>query len=372
MNNLRNLFGRLAIVCTFTSTADASEIRIPFSADKWDASGKVEFIEHKGVSAMRISPGVEQVVLKDLNLTNGVVEFDAEPTRPGFIGLYFRFHDLNQSEHFYLRTQRAGDPTASDAVQYAPIIKGVNLWDLLGHYQSAAAIRSNDWNHIKLAISGARLQVFVNDPGKPVLDVPQLEGETRSGSLAFFGAGVFANLIVRPDEVEALEPDSGDPVANDGHYLRVWKVGEPFPLNKGRELTGDDLPKPNAQERTLAAERRGLVNLSRLFGKSQSRRAAWLKTTIKSSQAQEKKIALGWSDEVWVFINGRLLYVDKNLYNQPIMKRPQGRCALENGSFSLPLRAGENELLIGVANDFFGWGIIARLDNVEGVEINFP
>jgi len=371
MTKTKNLLPASALALTLTSTLAAAEIRVPFTPDQWDASGKVEFIEHKGVSAMRLAPGVEHVVLKGLNLANGIVEFDLEPTRPGFVGIYFRFRDPNENECFYLRTARAGDPTAPDAVQYAPLVKGVNLWDLLGHYQSPATIRSNDWNHIKLVISGARLRAYVNDPGKPVLDVPRLEGETSSGALAFFGAAIVANLVIRPDEVEGLRPNPGDdPVANDARYLREWKVIEAFPLNKGRELADADLPKSEAKWETLVAERRGLVNLSRVFGKSESRRAVWLKTTLKSFQAQTKKVDLGWSDEVWVFINGKLLYLDKNLYNQPIMKSPEGRCALENGGFSLPLRAGENELLIGVTNDFFGWGIVARLDNSEGVEIN--
>lgn len=372
MNIIQYLFTASAFSLTLSGTF-ASEIRVPFSPDRWEATGKVEFILHKGVSAMRIAPGVGQVVLNNFNLTNGVVEFDLEPTRLGFTGLYFRYHDPNENECFYIRTARTGDPSAPDAVQYAPLVKGVNLWDLLGHYQSSAMIRSNDWNHIKLVISGARLRAYVNDPDKPVLDVPRLEGDTSSGTLAFFGAATVANLVIHPDAVEELPPNPGvDPVANDARYLRAWKVSAIFPLPRGRELTEADFPKPDAGWETLAAERRGLVNLSRVFGKNESRRVVWLKTTIKSAKAQNKKVDLGFSDEVWVFINGRLLYVDKNLYNQPIMKPPQGRCAPENGGFMLPLRAGENELMVGVANDFYGWGIVAHLDNPDGVEINRP
>jgi hypothetical protein len=33
------------------------------------------------------------------------------------------------------------------------------------------------------------------------------------------------------------------------------------------------------------------------------------------------------------------------------------------------LKAGENELLIGLANDFYGWGIIARLEELDGLVI---
>lgn len=372
MNTIPNLLLSSVIAFALTSALPAAEIRLSLTPEKWEATGKVEFIEHKGVSAMRIAPGVEQVVLKGLNLTNGIVEFDVEPTQPGFIGVYFRFRDPGETECFYLRTQTAGNATAPDAVQYAPLVKGVNLWDLLGHYQSAATIHSNDWNHIKLVISGARLRAYVNATDKPTVDVPLLEGDTSSGTLSFFGAATFANLIIRSDEVEGLQPNPGDdPTAPDARYLRGWSVGTPVPLPVGREpLTDAELPKRDAKWEPLAAERRGLVNLSRVFGRSPSRRAVWLRTSIQSSSAQTKRVSLGFSDEVWVLLNGQLVYVDKNLYTHPIRKSPQGRIALENGGFTLPLRAGANELLIGVANDFYGWGLVARLDNLEGIELS--
>lgn len=50
------------------------------------------------------------------------------------------------------------------------------------------------------------------------------------------------------------------------------------------------------------------------------------------------------------------------------MKSPHGRLSIENTSFDLPLQAGENELLIGVGNSFFAWGIVAKLDQNEGLE----
>jgi hypothetical protein len=108
----------------------------------------------------------------------------------------------------------------------------------------------------------------------------------------------------------------------------------------------------------------GLVNLTRKFGRSNPRRFVWLKTTVNAATAQTKKLQLGFSDEVWVLVNGRALYTDKNWYTHPIRKEPAGRCSIENTSFSVPLQAGDNTILIGVANDFYGWGIIARLDDL--------
>ncbi len=64
---------------------------------------------------------------------------------------------------------------------------------------------------------------------------------------------------------------------------------------------------------------------------------------INSSKAQQKHVSLGWAREIFVFVNGQLVFADKNLY-QPseARKTPDGRLSLENGSLMLPLKAGDN------------------------------
>jgi hypothetical protein len=160
-----------------------------------------------------------------------------------------------------------------------------------------------------------------------------------------------------------------DPTDNDPRYLRHWQVSQSAVMPKGIDFSYDLFPKPDAAWTPIAAERRGLINLTRKFGKSESRRIVWLKTKLKSESAQTLKLAFGFSDEVWALINGKMLYVDKNLFLHPIRKEPDGRCSIENTTFNLPLNAGDNELLIGVANDFYGWGIVARIDSLTGITL---
>ena len=140
-------------------------------------------------------------------------------------------------------------------------------------------------------------------------------------------------------------------------------------IPKGIDFSYDLMPKADTVWTPVDAERRGLINITRKFGKADARRIVWLKTKLKSESAQTRKLAFGFSDDVWVLINGKLLYVDKNWYSHPIRKEPDGRCSIENTSFNLPLNAGENELLIGVANDFYGWGIVARIDSLTGITV---
>ena len=348
------------------------EIKIPMEAERWDyAENQVEFINYQSEEAMKILKDQGQVVLNDFLFTDGTIEFDVALTSGApFVSIYFRQQNPDNAECFYLRTYRAGNPDGADAAQYAPMVEGVNLWDVLGHYQGPAVLKAEGWNHIKLVVSGERMVVFVNNLEQPTLNIPKLEGNTTQGSLAFEGRAIFTNLVINSNEVEGLTPQAGyDPTYNDPRYLRKWSVSEPTDFPRGREVSEKDFPTDQTRWDAIAAERRGLMNLTRRFGKNENRRLVWLKTKISSETDQQRRLDLGFSDEVWIFINDRLLYVDKNLYGSPIMKEPDGRCSIENTSLMIPLQAGDNELLIGIANDFYGWGIMARLDQIENVTI---
>jgi hypothetical protein len=357
--------------CLSVSAQKQKTIRIPLTAEKWTFEPqKVEFIYENEVQAMKILPQMGMVMLKDFNFSSGTIEFDIKPLAQAFTSFYFRVKDAKENECFYFRNGQAGNPAAIDAVQYTPVVAGVNLWDMLGHYQSNASFKKEEWNHVKLIISGAQMRVYVNSQTQPTLEIPRLEGNTTEGTMAFQGEALISNLVVKPMETEGLSPLPGiDPTHNDPRYIQNWAVSEPMVTPKNVDFSQDFLPKQETAWQVIAAERRGLINLTRQFGKSESRRFAWLKVKINSDTDQAKKLALGFSDEVWVYLNGKMVYVDKNLYAQPIMKEPDGRCSIENTSFSLPLTKGHNELLIGLANDFFGWGIIARMEDLKGIQV---
>ena len=133
-------------------------------------------------------------------------------------------------------------------------------------------------------------------------------------------------------------------------------------------IVGSSLPDSSTQWTAIKAEDRGIVNLSRKYGfvENDNRRLAWLKTTLHSDRDQERILSLGFSDEVWVFINGQILYTGKNYFGTP-GQMEKGRCTIENTQVRLPLRKGDNEILIGLANYFYGWGIIARMDTMDGI-----
>jgi hypothetical protein len=366
------LFASLAITTSLTAQKSKQKTKaesISLTADKWKFDpAKVEFVSYKNVPSIKMQQG-GKAELKDFIFTNGTIEFDTEPGNGPFVTMYFRYRDQKESECFYLRLSNEGSLQRNDAVQYAPFIDGVNLWDILPHYQGPALLKNKDWNHIKLIVSGKQLRAYVNDLAMPVLEIPKLEANVIEGTIAFEGFATFANIVVKPDATEGLSPDEGiDPTNHDANYIRHWALTAPNDLPRGRELFEGDFAKESTSWEKIVAERKGLINVTRKFGANTSRRYVWLKAKIKSSAQREVKVDLGFSDEVWVFVNGNITHADKNLYLKNMRKYPDGRLSIENTSFILPLKEGDNELLIGLANDFYGWGIIARLRDMKGIE----
>jgi hypothetical protein len=79
-------------------------------------------------------------------------------------------------------------------------------------------------------------------------------------------------------------------------------------------------------------------------------------------------MGFGFSDEGSVFLNGDLVFTANNTY----LSR-SGRClgimTLDNDALYLPLRAGENELVIAVTEAFGGWGLAGRFEDLEGIVV---
>lgn len=367
------------------SPITAQEIKIPMEPAFWEYdSSAVQFTQYRNVPAVMNKNGkYYQIFLKNHIFRNGTIEFDVALTGSGFPGINFRMSgDRKNGENFYIRSFGSVSPATRTTLQYAALMDGNSIWDLTDEYQAGAVIHQDGWNHVKLVVSGKQMKVYVNDMSKPALRVPELEGGQDSGGISLTGNVVYANLVIKPKDTEGLSPEAGYiSTSNDPRYLRNWMLSPPaaFPFGKdimmplpsmyGR-INGSSLPDSSTQWTAIKAESRGIINLSRKFGfvENDARRLAWLKTTLYSDRDQERVLSLGFSDEVWVFINGQILYTGKNYFGTP-GQMDKGRCIIENTHFTLPLRKGDNEILIGLANYFYGWGIIARMDTMDGITL---
>jgi hypothetical protein len=368
--------GMLVLLAALPLTLRAAEPqKIAMTADRWEPNGDVQFLHSDGSDGptgdvVKVTKGY--ALLKDFTFHNGTIEFDTQPNGSMGAGIAFRYRDKDTYEDFYLRPRPKCDQ-AEDCIQYAPNTKGVLLWDVFPQFQAPAPLKDGmTWNHIRMVISGKRMNIYINGATRPALKVGRLEGDAMEGGIFLEGPGTFANLVITPGATDGLSPEpQPDSTSNDKRLVRNWQLSGWSSLDAGKEPAYSDLPANGWSP--IEAERAGLVNISRVDGLPTNRKTrtlAWLKTTIVSNSAQTKKVDFGWVREAWVFVNGRLVYSDKNLYQPPnARKKPDGRLSLDNGSFDLPLQAGKNEIAIAVTTQFYGWGIKMRVADLKGVQL---
>jgi len=90
----------------------------------------------------------------------------------------------------------------------------------------------------------------------------------------------------------------------------------------------------------------------------------YARTTINSDSDRVKKLQIGYSDDVSVFLNGKILYRGRSAQGF----RDPGFLGIvnpENDAVYLPLKKGSNELMLALSELGGGWGFICRLSEME-------
>lgn len=88
----------------------------------------------------------------------------------------------------------------------------------------------------------------------------------------------------------------------------------------------------------------------------------YARTTITADRAGVRKLYLGYSDEVSVFLNGRILYRGRSAqgFRDPGFL---GIVSADDDALYLSLNKGANELVLSLSELGGGWGFVARLDD---------
>lgn len=77
-----------------------------------------------------------------------------------------------------------------------------------------------------------------------------------------------------------------------------------------------------------------------------------------------KRLEIGYSDEISVFLNGRILFRGRSAQN---FRDPAflGIVNPENDTVYLPLRKGRNELLLVLGELGGGWGFVCKVSDLK-------
>ncbi|MGH7740564.1 MAG: hypothetical protein ACRENS_00925 [Candidatus Eiseniibacteriota bacterium] len=376
----RSALAALALLISSAALAQApATLVVPPDTTRWQMEGQARAAEFLGRPCLYLNGGA--AILKDFQLRDGVIDMDIAttvmpPTR-GFLGFQFRLSDDGATaEHVYLRPHESGLP---DAIQYTPVLSTGANWQIYNGpgFTAGVDIPKNEWFHVRLEVSGAQAKLFVKDLKTPALLLDDLKSGQQQGQIALYvltGATYFSNFEVRktPDApwVRHLPPMPAGTLTN-------WRISASY------DALARDLERPltPAESDTMKwqdveAEPPGFVVLYRYrpaphlrvsFQDDFSTRLApqpgmrliYARTTIESDREQVKKLFIGYSDDVSVFLNGRILYRGRSAqgFRDP---RFLGIVNPENDAVYLPLRKGRNDLLLAVSELGGGWGFICR------------
>jgi len=345
---------------------------------RWLFEGAASVTDYLGRRSIRLDGGGATV--KDLDLRDGVIDVDvATPANRGFFGIQFRISaDGANGEWVYLRQHKSGQP---DALQYTPVLATGLNWQIYNGpgFTGSMEIPRGAWFHLRLELTGAQARLYADDMRTPVLVMPDLKSGIEKGQIALAvlqGETYFSNFTVR--ETPPVPWERRPPPMPAGTLTR-WRLSPSFDA-----LTRDlERPLPASEAKAMRwqeveAEPPGFVVINRYrdsphprvsFANDFSKRlepqpgtaVVYATTTIEAERDQVKKLLLGYSDEVTVFLNGRILYRGRSAQNF----RDPGFLGIvnpENDALYLPLRKGRNELVLAVSELGGGWGFICRVE----------
>jgi hypothetical protein len=380
---------RLAALCALAllsgSTARSqtpATLSVPPDSPRWDLQGQARAADFLGRKCLLLDGGA--AVLKDLEMRDGVIDVDvATSAKRGYFGFDVRLNaEGTNYEEIYLRQHESGYP---DAMQYTPVLGTGRNWQIFNGpgFTGAVDIPKDVWFHLRLEVTGAQAKLYVKDMDKPALVMDDLKSGVQKGQVALYdltGATCFSNFEVRTTPDAAWERRL--PPMPPG-TLTKWSLSPSYDAlarNLERPLAPAESGAISWQE--VVAEPPGFVVLYRYrdaphprvtFQSDFSKRlepqpgmkVLYARTTIDSDRDQVKRLDIGYSDDVSVFLNGRILYRGRSAqgFRDP---RFLGIVNPENDAIYLPLKKGANELMLAVSELGGGWGFICRLADIDG------
>lgn len=375
------IFLLIAAANIISSAQNLQTLSIPPDSPRWEFQGQAKPAEYLGRKCLFFNGGA--ATLKDFELRDGVIDVDvATPANRGFFGIQFRISaDGNNAEWVYLRQHKSGLP---DAMQYTPVLNTGLNWQIYNGpgFTGAVEIPKNEWFHLRLEIKGAQAKLFVKDMEKPALVMDDLKTDVQKGQIALavlIGETYFSNFEVR--EMPAA-PWKRNPPTMPAGTLTKWRLSPSFDAlsrNLEKPLAPAEINSIKWQD--IEAESPGFVAVNRYresphprvsfmndFSKrlepQKGMQVVYARTEIESDREQVKKLYLGYSDDVSVFLNGKILYRGRSAqyFRDPAFL---GIMDAENDAVYLPLKKGKNELTLAVSELGGGWGFICRLADLR-------
>lgn len=354
-----------------TYGAKAQSVSVPFDLSRWDTTGaKVTTENYQGKESFVLKSGV--IYFKDADFLDGTIEADVSMVQQRqFPGIVFRMQDRQNYEEFYLRAHQSGNP---DANQYTPVFNGNAGWQLYygDKYSYPFNYMFNQWHHIKIVVHGLSAEIYIDDMEKPLINVPELKRDWKAGKIGFSGGAVeagvhFANLKYTPATGPKPVPATV-PVNGSGGLVTQYQVsnGVNGKLFNDKYTITPDIKKALSWN-SYPTEASGVINISKYTKLNENSNTVVAKVTIESATEQLKLVQFGFSEYVIVYLNDKALFAGNDKYGSRDY-RFLGTIGFFDAVI-LSLKKGTNELWFVVSENFGGWGVQAKFENMNGITL---
>lgn len=333
----------------------AQENTVSFDSQQW-VFINAKKTEHLGRNALMGS-----AYLKDVEFQNGTIEVDiAVERKTSYPGVLFRMKSTKDYERFYIRPHRAG--LYADALQYVASFNGVDSWQLYNGpgKTTALEIPYNTWFHVKLEIKDSQARIYINNSIVPSIVINELQHGTCKGMIGLMGpvdgTAYYSNFSYKSDSNFEIPPAPKTEIPLG--LITEWEISQVFKVNEvNLESTPSKQGIKEIEWQKIKSLPGGLIDISRYYGRmGADADCIFARTIIFSEKDEIKQLAFGYSDAISIFLNGSILFNANSSYRQ---RDPSflGILGL-NDYIHLPLKKGENELLICIAELSGGWGFI--------------
>ena len=345
---------------------------IPIDTAHWQVNANEHLFEKfEGQDAIYIQGGT--IALKDTEFLNGTIEFDVYLKKEqAFPGVYFRVDPTTgNAEQFYVRPHLPGKPDANQAV---PTTRNISPWQLYfgPRYSFPYEYHYDDWTHIKVLVNGDRAQVFLDHSETPHLSW-NLFHPTQKGGIALRGGNRssmhLANVSISHEAPELKDFSPIERKPTEGLF-QTWEISDMF---EERLLADPDQLSKLIEQRSwqgkIEVEEGTAANISRIqnLRESPTTNTVLARVIIESDRDQIKLLDFGYSDRVVAILNGKAIYRGNNGYRTRDY-RYLGTSGLFDGIY-LDLKTGRNELILAVSENFGGWLVTGRIQDMKGITV---
>ena len=344
---------------------------IPLTAEALDLTDArdVEFKELGGRDALCFSG---YVGIKNMTGRQGQLRADAYNSgQRQFANLAFHAEDSHNHEAVYLRLHKSG---LEDSFQYTPHINNESNWQLFAHSQDMINFGTKSWIGLGVVFEEDHAEFQVTVDGSvhsTALPDLALNGEGEGLGLRSLLGACFSNISVDLSAPNLPRPERQD-VEVQGQ-IPEWGLSQVVP-HDGFSL---DVDRIDGNWTTVQSEPNGTVLISRHRQKISS--GNFLDNELDRVQAglvivsdRDRLVEMNFD----VSDMGRVLLNDTPILIQNNSFRAKNGRGLFRGDFDisaqsliLDLKAGENVLLIDIAELANGWGFGAKIENQDGLTI---